>query len=182
MSKDVEFLDVDLDDIEMIRNWRNSPKVSDYMYTNNNITVEDQKKWFNKIENETSSKYWLIVYDGKKIGLVWITGIDKVLNSCYWAFYLGEDGVRGAGIGSKVEYKVLEYVFDHLNLNKLRCEVFVTNDKVIKMHEKFGFRREAYFREHCEKLGEKKDVVGLALLQSEWLILKPYLNNKIYGN
>lgn len=182
MNNNVKFLNVQLEDIEMIRKWRNSPKVSDYMYTNNQITIEDQQRWFKKIENEKTSKYWLITYQEEKIGLVWITGIDNVLNSCYWAFYLGEDGIRGAGIGSKVEYKVLEYVFEELNLNKLRCEVFLDNDKVIKMHEKFGFRREAYYREHCEKLGVKKDVVGLALLKSEWLNLKTFLQNKVYGN
>lgn len=66
-------------------------------------------------------------------------------------------------------------------LNKLRCEVFTSNDKVIKMHEKFGFRREAYYREHCIKNSKKLDVVGLALLESEWRILEPFMKSKIYG-
>lgn len=68
-----------------------------------------------------------------------------------------------------------------MNLNKLRCEVFVHNDKVINMHEKFGFRREAYYREHCIKGNEKLDVVGLAILKKEWQQLKPIFKTKIYG-
>jgi RimJ/RimL family protein N-acetyltransferase len=74
----------------------------------------------------------------------------------------------------------LQYVFNELELNKLRCEVFVTNDKVIKMHEKFGFRREAFYREHCVKNNQKLDVVGLAILSSEWAILNEFMKNKIY--
>ena len=61
-------------------------------------------------------------------------------------------------------------------------EVFVTNDKVIKMHEKYGFRREAFYREHCVRNKQKLDVVGLDILKSnyfqsfQWIILR--LNRK----
>lgn len=178
---DVRLVKLVEDDLEMVRHWRNSKEVSQYMYTENIITALDQQNWFNKISQTTNSNYWIIEYGGKKIGLVSVTGIDTALRSCYWAFYLGDSSIRGAGIGAKVEYLVLEYVFNELNLNKLRCEVFVNNDKVIKMHEKFGFRREAYYREHCIKDNLKLDVVGLAILKSEWLQIKEIMKNKIYG-
>ena len=71
-----------------------------------------------------------------------------------------------------MELAVLAYVFDERKLNKLLCEVFVSNDKVIAMHEKFGFRRESYFRQHVYKNGVFRDVVGLALLQREWQQLR----------
>jgi hypothetical protein len=71
-------------------------------------------------------------------------------------------------------------VFETLNLNKLRCEVFTFNDKVIKMHEKFGFRREAFYREHCFKIDGYKDVIGLALLANEWNVVKEKMHDKVY--
>lgn len=179
---DVRLVKLVEDDLEMVRQWRNSKEVSQYMYTENIISASDQQNWFNKISQSTNSIYWIIEYSGKKIGLASVTGIDSALQSCYWAFYLGDSSIRGVGIGAKVEYLVLEYVFNELNLNKLRCEVFVNNDKVIKMHEKFGFRREAYYREHCIKNNLKLDVVGLAILKSEWLQIKEILKNKIYGS
>ena len=169
------------EDLELVRNWRNSPEVSSYMYTESHITENQQIAWFDKINQLENCKYWIIEFDNKKVGLVSITDINSILSSCYWAFYLGDTSIRGAGIGAKVEYNVLEYVFNQLNLNKLRCEVFVTNDKVIKMHEKFGFRREAYYREHCIKNNQKLDVVGLALLKSDWSIISHSMRNKIYG-
>ena len=178
---DVRLVKLVEDDLEMVRQWRNSKEVSQYMYTENIISASDQQNWFNKISHSTNSIYLIIEYCGKKIGLASVTGIDSALQSCYWAFYLGDSSIRGVGIGAKVEYLVLEYVFNELNLNKLRCEVFVNNDKVIKMHEKFGFRREAYYREHCIKNNLKLDVVGLAILKSEWLQIKEILKNKIYG-
>ncbi len=178
---DIKLREIKLDDIEMIRNWRNSPDVSKYMYTDTIISKENQTSWYEKVVKDKSCKYWIISYDNKSIGLASITGIDKALQSCYWAFYLGDSSIRGAGIGSKVEYNVIEYVFNELNLNKLRCEVFVVNDNVIKMHEKFGFRREAFYREHCIKGNQKLDVVGLALLKNEWEKTNEFFRKKIYS-
>lgn len=178
---DISLRLLESDDIELVRNWRNSPDVAPYMYNETHISEEQQIKWFEKISNENSSVYWIIEFEGKKLGLASLTGIDKTLSSCYWAFYLGDLSVRGGGIGAKIEYNVLEYVFNELKLNKLRCEVFISNDKVIKMHEKFGFRREAYYREHCLKNNQKLDVVGLALLQTEWSLIRETMKNKIYG-
>lgn len=168
------------EDLEQVRAWRNSEEVSSYMYSDEKISEEQQIKWFEKIKQSTNSKYWIIQYDEKNLGLVSITDINNNLKSCFWAFYLGDQSVRGAGIGGKVEYNILKYVFEELKLNKLRCEVFVFNDNVIKMHEKFGFRREAYYREHCFKNGKFQDVVGLAMLKSEWEVLKENLYKKIY--
>lgn len=177
---DIELRDIQADDIEMIRNWRNSKEVSQYMYTEDFISPEQQKKWFEKISKESNSKYWIIEFDNKPLGLVSISEISKVYDSCFWAFYLGDSSVRGAGIGSKIEYNILKYVFEELGLNKLRCEVLTNNPSVIAMHEKFGFRREAFYREHVCKNGQYFDVVGLAMLKREWATLKEYHYNRIY--
>lgn len=166
--------------LEMVRNWRNSQEVRQYMYTDQEISQQDQINWFNKVKNDNTCKYWIISYEEKSLGLVSITNISSIFDSCYWAFYLGDTSVRGAGIGAKVEYNILNYVFNNLNLNKLRCEVLISNIQVIKMHEKFGFRREAYYREHVKKNDTYYDVVGLAMLKKEWEQLKDFHYNRIY--
>ncbi len=178
MMETVELIDLAEEHLEIVRNWRNSPEVSRYMYTDYVISEEQQKSWFQKVKNQDMSKYWIIKYGSKFLGVASLSGIDRTLQSCYWAFYLGDSSVRGVGVGAKVEFLVMEYVFEVLKLNKLRCEVFVFNENVIKMHEKFGFRREAYYREHCPKNGTFEDVVGLAILKTEWDFIKPQLSKK----
>ena len=182
MKKDIELINLNLDDIELVRKWRNSEEVSRYMYNDDKISPEQQEKWFISIKDRNDCKYWIIHYDNRKVGLANLVDINQRFSSCYWAFYLGDMNIRGGGVGSKVEYNVLNYVFEKLKLNKLRCEVFVENKRVISMHEKFGFRREAYYREHCMKNGKKLDVVGLAMLQNEWRLNKKSLYEKIYRN
>ncbi|GAA4388193.1 UDP-4-amino-4,6-dideoxy-N-acetyl-beta-L-altrosamine N-acetyltransferase [Hymenobacter koreensis] len=167
-------------DLETVRQWRNSEAVAQYMYHAEPITAEQQEAWFTSISADASKQYWIITHEGRDVGVANLYAINPAFQSCYWAFYLGEQNVRGSGIGAKVEFAVLEYVFTELKLNKLLCEVFVDNAKVVSMHEKFGFRREAYFREHIRKNGVFKDVVGLALLQREWLQVREAMRSRVF--
>lgn len=177
---DISLKTLESSDLEMVRNWRNLPEVSQYMYTDQYISEQDQINWFNRIKDNPTCKYWIIQYEQRSLGLVSITEISQTYDSCFWAFYLGDSSVRGAGIGAKVEYNILEFVFNELNLNKLRCEVLVSNEKVIKMHEKFGFRKEAYYRDHVQKHGVHYDVIGLAMLKRDWEQVRQYHYNRIY--
>jgi len=178
--KDIELVGLTEEDIELVREWRNSPEVSQYMYTEDIITKEQQEKWFRKTQQEERSKYWMIKYDGNKIGVANIADIDRRNSKCYWGFYLGNTSIRGKGIGAKVEYNVLKFVFEEMHLNKLCGEVFSFNEKVVKMHEKFGFRREGYLRNHIQKNDKFHDVVVIGLLSSEWDQVKEQLLKKIY--
>ena len=166
------------DDLEMVRTWRNSAAVAQYMYTDTPVSTEQQQAWFTRISLDISKEYWIISYQNRPVGVANLYAINPDARSCYWAFYLGDENLRGSGIGAKVEMAVLEYVFEVRKLNKLLCEVFVSNDKVIAMHEKFGFRRESYFRQYIYKNGVFQDVVGLALLQREWQQLREPLKAK----
>jgi RimJ/RimL family protein N-acetyltransferase len=67
-----------------------------------------------------------------------------------------------------VEYIVLNEVFGPMGLNKLVCEVFVDNEAVWRLHESFGFQREAHYRQHILKGGAFRDVYGLAILAPDW--------------
>lgn len=178
---DVELIKLDIDHLEMVRNWRNSLYVSASMYSDNEITEEQQQKWFLKINDDTTCKYWVVNFKGIPVGLAYLTDLNQSFDSCYMGFYLKDSSVSGTSIAAKLEFNLLEYVFTVLKLNKLRCEVFEFNKQVISMHEKFGFRREAFYREHCKKNGKYENVVGLAMLSNEWKVIASTLGTKIYG-
>ncbi|MCW3086362.1 MAG: hypothetical protein JWP12_3728 [Bacteroidetes bacterium] len=56
-------------DIEMVRNWRNSAQIHRFMEYREYITPEMQEKWFASIDN-VDNNYFLISYNGEKIGLI----------------------------------------------------------------------------------------------------------------
>lgn len=171
--------DVRADDREMIREWRNLPKVADYMYTDHMISPEEHAAWFSRVLKDPTYRYWIIVCDGEDVGVANLYAIDQRNRRCYWAFYVASPDVGGKGVGSHVEYTVLNYVFDDLKFEKLCCEVLSSNRGVVEMHRRFGFVQEGLFRKHISKRGALNDIVCLAILKEEWEALRPQLEQKL---
>ena len=63
------------DKIELVRHWRNHPKIQQYMEYKEYITEAMQRDWFNHINND-SNYYFVIQYKEKEIGLINIKDID----------------------------------------------------------------------------------------------------------
>jgi len=51
-KKDIKLVEVKQEDIELIRQWRNSEEVSSYMYSTAKITKEEQEAWFERINDD----------------------------------------------------------------------------------------------------------------------------------
>lgn len=157
-----------LDDGPQVLAWRQSDAVAPYMYSDHAITQSEHEAWLARAVTEEDRRFWIIELDGLGVGLANLARIDPVNARCDWAYYLADPATRGRGVGATVEYLVLCYVFERLKLHRLWCEVFVENEAVWRMHESFGFKREAYFRDFVRKGGRFRDVVGLAMLSTDW--------------
>lgn len=97
-----------------------------------------------------------------------MTRADPQHSSVEWAFYLASSNVRGRGVGSQVELKVLEFAFGELGLHRLSCAVLAFNEPVVRMHESFGFVREGILRGAIWKDEGWTDVVLLGQQREEW--------------
>ncbi|MEW5922625.1 MAG: UDP-4-amino-4,6-dideoxy-N-acetyl-beta-L-altrosamine N-acetyltransferase [Candidatus Zixiibacteriota bacterium] len=163
---------IKINDLKLIMEWRMQPDVTKYMYTDPVLTIEGQRLWLQKISADESVRYWIINLDGVDIGVLNLVNIDNVNKRCAWAYYIGFTESRGKGLGRQLECNVYDYVFNKLGMEKLCCEVFAFNEKVVQIHEHFGSRREGYFRKHIQKNGEWYDVVAMAILKEEWVTIK----------
>jgi UDP-4-amino-4,6-dideoxy-N-acetyl-beta-L-altrosamine N-acetyltransferase len=167
------------DDKDRILNWRNAPEVRAYMYTDHLIAPEEHARWFAGIEGDVRRRYWIIEANGAPVGLANLYDIDERHRRCAWAYYLADPAVRGMGLGSYVEFWMLQQVFETLGLSKLWCEVLASNEPVWRLHETFGFRQEARFREHVIKDGAPQDVLGLGILAAEWRERRPAMAERL---
>lgn len=164
--------DVTPADRERLRAWRNQPNVAQWMYTDAEISQADHARWFAAALSDPARRYWIIELDSEPVGLANLADISPANRRCAWAYYLAAPSVRGKGVGAYVEYWVIEHVFGALGLAKLWCEVLVENEAVWKLHESFGFHREALLRRHVWKNGAPRDVVGLGLLAEDWAAVR----------
>jgi UDP-4-amino-4,6-dideoxy-N-acetyl-beta-L-altrosamine N-acetyltransferase len=178
----VSFELVTFEDIELIRNWRNSKEVSKYMYTDGLISKEQQVIWFSNITNSNKSKYWIINYNKLQIGVVNLTNIDFSEGSSSWAFYIGEMEFRESNAAAQTEFYLIEKAFYEFNLNILNCEVIATNIQVINLHKRFGFKVQLGDNLIVIKNGEAIQVIKMKLLKEEWETIRLRLKKIIFNN
>lgn len=158
------------DDLERVRQWRMAPEVTRHMYTDPEITPEQQQAWFERISRSSRDRVWVIdtVPDHQPVGVLSLSDIDVDHRRCSWAYYLGSEAARGRGLAKVLELNIYRYVFEVLALNSLWCEVLAENNRVVKLHERFGSKVEGILRQHVRKNGTTHDVVRMAVLASDW--------------
>lgn len=158
------------DDLEMVREWRMLPEITRYMYTDPQITAEDQQRWFAHVIASPRDRVWIIeLIDGDiPVGLMSLTDIDHTHRRACWAYYIADERARGKGLAKSLEINIYRYVFEQLGFNRLWCEVLAFNDRVVSIHEKFGSKVEGVLRQHICKGGDVHDVVRMAVLADDW--------------
>ena len=151
-------------DQKQILAWRTDPEISRLMYSDvQTPSLARQIEWFKQISEKKDYEYWVIESGGVPVGVANLAAFDAEHSRTDWAFYLGDRSKRGSGLGAKVEYAIIFYVFFHLKLCKLCCQVLSNNLEVVRLHEKFGFEREGVLRHHFHRGGEWLDVYLLSL-------------------
>ena len=168
-------------DSDRLLAWRNLPEVARWMYSDHAIGPDEHARWFAAALADPRRRYWIIEAGARPVGLANLYDLTPEHGRTAWAYYLADPSTRGQGIGAFVEYWIIEHVFGELGLNKLWCEVLIDNEPVWRLHEGFGFRREALFRQHVRKAGALTDVVGLGLLAADWAATREASRSRLTG-
>jgi len=161
--------------------WRNHRDVAPYMYRTQPIGRAEHDAWFTALLTDDQRRAWVVTMDGLGVGAAFISNRDLGNRRASWAFYLADPSTRGRGVGSAVEYLVLEHAFGRLGLHKLCCEVMAFNTAVVSMHKKFGFVEEGLLREHVLREEGWVDVHVLAMLASTWQEQRQIFGERLRG-
>jgi UDP-4-amino-4,6-dideoxy-N-acetyl-beta-L-altrosamine N-acetyltransferase len=161
---------IDEADLPLIVQWRNEPEVYEYFYEYEPLSIRQEKAWYEKqLGNGSERNFIISLHDGKAVGMVSLVRIDtRNRRAEYGRLLVGDKESKGAGFGVDAEVLVLQYAFDHLNLNRLYCEVLTSNTSVVEMHKSLGFREEGIMRQFVYKAGAYQDVLLLAMLRSDY--------------
>jgi len=74
----------------------------------------------------------------------------------------------GKGLAAEAVGRMLEYVFEELNLRRLEADVDPRNHRCRKLLERCGFQEEGLLRERWSVGDELQDTVFYGLLRREW--------------
>ena len=163
-GKSIDLKVIDESDIELLRAWRNSKDVSDYMLSRTIILKDQQEEWYKNIKDDPSVIYWIILSkEETKLGLVNLTKINRTNLSAEPGLYIGEKKYRNSFFGMEAYYHLLDYGFNRLGLEKIYGTVLSTNVVAIKMNVSFGFITEALLKEDIIIDGICSDVFKIVL-------------------
>ena len=107
------------------------------------------------------SRGWAVNYP---IGCTYIRDIDYGNRKAEYGVFLGEDDVRGNGIGKEILNLTVDYAFNELKLHRIYARVRTDNEPSLFSFLHCGFEKEALLREAVLCDGEYVDVVILGRL------------------
>jgi len=160
---------IDSSDTANIVKWRNLPNVQSNFIFQDNITVDSHENWIKShIKKGKAIQFIIVTEEYGDIGTVYLRDINEQHRKAEFGIFIGEDYARGKGYGTMAARLILQYAFAKLNLNKVFLRVFSDNIGAIKSYESVGFLEEGYFIEDVIIKGAPKNMVFMAILQSQY--------------
>ncbi|OLS58992.1 hypothetical protein PSEMO_59520 [Pseudomonas putida] len=168
----INILDTSLAVQARVRDLRNHIDVRRFMYSSHEISIDEHGQWLASLVGNQRQRVFVVMLDDQVAGIVSLNAINAAHRTADWAFYL-DPALQGRGVGSLVEFWLLDHAFNEAGLEKLNCEVLESNTAVVKMHCKFGFSQEGVRRQNILKDGARLDVVLLGITRAEWQAQRP---------
>jgi len=130
------------DKIELVRNWRNDPKIVQYMEFRDYISTEMQEKWFSKMDSDHHF-YFIIEYDKKEIGLINIRDIDYIQKTGESGIFISDNDYLNSDVSFRSVLCIFDYFFETLNLEKVIAHILKDNKRAIQFNTMLGFELQA---------------------------------------
>ncbi|MFK5985250.1 MAG: UDP-4-amino-4,6-dideoxy-N-acetyl-beta-L-altrosamine N-acetyltransferase [Pseudomonadota bacterium] len=129
-------------DLELIRQWRNQVQVRKFFFNDHLISKQEHLNWWQNTKDDGSKKWLLFSQNGEKAGVVYFYDIQSKAEA-FWGFYFSSDikDYEKLKLWFALEQYAMEYAFNELQLQQLKCEVFAFNKAALVMHKRFAYKQ-----------------------------------------
>ena len=160
------------EDISLKINYLNDPDVLRYLETGipYPVTLNEELKWFEAISAfKDSYRYAIEAIEGSHyIGDCGINSIDWKNSVASTVIFIGNKEYWSKGYGTEAMQILLAFVFNQININKVRLNVYSFNERAIKSYEKCGFKKEGILRQEIFRDGKYHDTIVMGILREEF--------------
>lgn len=123
------------EDIEFIRKMRNRHEIRSKMFDQKIISKDQQEAWFESIDN-MFNYYFIIHYEGKKIGLIHGKNSDFEKREDEGGIFIWDSSLLGTGIPAKASICFIECSFQILKRERIVAKV--RKDNLSAYHYNLG--------------------------------------------
>ena len=122
----------------MVRQWRNDPKVSSYMLSRDHISPEQQKSWFQSVNNETNHLFIIQLPIGP-VGMCGLKHIDHTIRTAESMIYIYTESQRNSLLCVAAAFMLTDYAFDTLQLQAIHANILDSNVRAIRFNKLLGY-------------------------------------------
>lgn len=126
------------DDIELVRNHRNSPQISKFMENRAYISPEQQINWFNGINND-NNLYYLILHNNNKIGLINTANINWNENTGFGGVFVWNTQYWDTPTTVMALLALMDTNFMLFSLNQTFIKVLQNNKRANQYNKAIGY-------------------------------------------
>lgn len=135
---------VDATDLEILRAWRNSSEVSQYMLSQEQISAEQQQAWFSQVSRDPKQQHFVIEYKGEAIGAANIQLRQgqalQEADVIEPGLYIADERYRGNILAFAPTLLLNDYCFEQLSAKYLKACVKADNLAALKYNQKLGYK------------------------------------------
>ncbi len=124
--------------IEMVRQWRNDPKISECMEYREYITPEMQKRWFESICNERNY-YFIVEYDNKEIGMINAKNIDYKTMTNEGGIFIYDNKYLASDMPFLVSFCMIDFTENVLEMKRGIAHILRNNKQSIEFNKALGY-------------------------------------------
>ncbi len=136
---------VEENDLERLRNWRNSASVRQQMLSTDFISDEQQLAWFKKIKRDVSQQHWVVEYKGQPIGATNVKARfhgDTVQSATVLepGLYIGHPGYQGNIVAFAPTLALYDFCFSRYSVETFFAVVKAENTAALKYNAQLGYQ------------------------------------------
>jgi RimJ/RimL family protein N-acetyltransferase len=137
----IELRPVTPSDLPSLRRWRNSPEVSGQMKDSSYISPSAQRRWFERIQQESNQAHWVVWFKGVRTGYMNVVGQGSLKDQAYLegGMYVGQSTVRSGLLGFAIALMQLKVVFELARVPVYQTVYKATNKAARRFNEYLGY-------------------------------------------
>lgn len=160
----ISFINLNDEEAEMVRQWRNHDEIKKWMYQDHIISPEEHARFINGLKEDGRNFYWLAKNKQREaIGVISLNRVDFKNGNAYLGIY--SNPYRKYPNAGRLLIQCLKTIaFDIAKIHTLKLEFIETNQRIINFYRRMGFNDEGRLKEFVFKEGKRHDVIVMGIV------------------
>jgi RimJ/RimL family protein N-acetyltransferase len=155
-------------DFPALVRWTNDEELKSLVDSGVPETMDECEEWYRSAKSDRYHQIMAITTkDSAVIGDIELNHITWRNGHAEMRVRIGEKEYWNRGFGTDAVLIMMEYVFDHLHLNRLYLRVYSDNLRAVRCYQKCGFKKEGLLRREDDS-GREREIILMRVLREEF--------------